>query len=371
MAAQGSGINTVFILGAGASADSGTPVMSTFLDVAEALYRTNQVGDAAEDFRAIIDARSKLQMASSKSSLNILNIEDVFAAFEMGNTVEALPGYTPEQIAALLRSERRVISKTLGLTQRFRQNGSGNFSPPDPYGRFAQLVKALRQDANPPHNIAVITFNYDIGCDFAIATGGVAYSYFLGDFESSSGVVPLLKLHGSLNWGRASDDSIIPCRMEDFFSNGYTLEHRPGKDYWILDFGSRLEACPYLRGKNAPEPFIVPPTWDKTQYHKQIGRVWRKAAEVLRGADNIFISGYSLPPSDSFFRYLYAIGTVSEVVLRRFWVFDKASKEDGVDSNFRSLIGQAALGRYKYHQVSFDESISLVGRELGLSKAIW
>ena len=85
------GAKTIFILGAGASAQSGVPVMSNFLDIAEVLWRTGKVESAAEHFETVFEGRSKLQAVFSKARLDIMNIEDVFAAFEMGRTLASLP----------------------------------------------------------------------------------------------------------------------------------------------------------------------------------------------------------------------------------------------------------------------------------------
>ena len=60
----------------------------------------------------------------------------------------------------------------------------------------------------------------------------------------------------------------------------------------------------------------------KTEYHNSLSIVWKKAAQLLSEAENIFVIGYSLPESDSFFRYLYGLGTVGDFMLKRFWIFD-------------------------------------------------
>ena len=54
---------------------------------------------------------------------------------------------------------------------------------------------------------------------------------------------------------------------------------------------------------------IVPPTWNKTEYHSNLSHVWHEAAVELGSARNIYVFGYSLPETDSFFRYLFALGT--------------------------------------------------------------
>jgi len=83
---------TVFILGAGASKEAGAPLMREFLDVAEDLLWANEVHPYGEDFERVFNAISDLQRVYSKANLDIINIENVFAAFEMGQLIKKLPG---------------------------------------------------------------------------------------------------------------------------------------------------------------------------------------------------------------------------------------------------------------------------------------
>ena len=69
---------------------------------------------------------------------------------------------------------------------------------------------------------------------------------------------------------------------------------------------------------------IVPPTWDKSDGHKKLSTVWKKAASDLGSADNIIVIGYSFPKSDVFFHHLYALGSVGEKPLSRFIVINPA-----------------------------------------------
>jgi len=76
--------DTVIILGAGASKQGGAPLMHDFLDVARDLLSADKVGDARKSFETVFRGISALQQVHSKSELDILNLESVFAAFEMG-----------------------------------------------------------------------------------------------------------------------------------------------------------------------------------------------------------------------------------------------------------------------------------------------
>ncbi len=106
-------------------------------------------------------------------------------------------------------------------------------------------------------------------------------------------------------------------------------------------------------------PVIVPPTWEKTNHSVGFENMWKHAARSLSEADNIAVIGYSLPPSDQFFPMLYALGTVSQTLLKRFWVFDP---DKSVEDRFRKMLGEAASQRFTYFQKEFRESLGYLTR---------
>jgi len=86
-----------------------------------------------------------------------------------------------------------------------------------------------------------------------------------------------------------------------------------------------------------------------------LGMVWRTAASELANAEDIFVCGYSLPDTDQFFRYLYALGSVGETRVKRFWVFDP---EEKVADRFRELLGPTVQNRFEFHKKKFSEAVN-------------
>jgi len=163
--------------------------------------------------------------------------------------------------------------------------------------------------------------------------------------------VKLLKLHGSLNWGKCPSCSKVTAVP---FSQGSVMAYARklgGSGSITLPAAQELvnatcdiEGCgTHLSG----EPIIVPPTWNKTEGHAQLANVWKQAATELGEAENIFCIGYSLPESDLFCRYLFALGTVGKAHLRRFWVFDP-DLERVVEKRYGRLIGKGIERRFKF-----------------------
>jgi hypothetical protein len=105
-----SNANTVFILGAGASADANVPQMKDFLEKAMLLSPSDEV---AEAFALVSKAGSRLQLAQSKAQLNIRNVESVFAAFEMAELFERLGDLRVDEIRRLTDAMRTVIVHTV------------------------------------------------------------------------------------------------------------------------------------------------------------------------------------------------------------------------------------------------------------------
>lgn len=105
-----------------------------------------------------------------------------------------------------------------------------------------------------------------------------------------------------------------------------------------------------------PEPVIVPPSWNKADYHNALSDVWAAAAKHLSEAEHIFVMGYSLPETDSFFRHLYALGSVGTTPLRRIAVFNPDAS-GATNARFQGLLGPGAIARYEYHTSTFDQAI--------------
>lgn len=150
--------------------------------------------------------------------------------------------------------------------------------------------------------------------------------------------------------------------MADYF-NRYNHSHHGEHSNFVIPIGSQL--CSYFQQFERvlvnPEPLIVPPSWNKADYHSALSDVWAAAAKHLSEAEQIFIIGYSLPETDSFFRHLYALGSVGNAPLRRIAVFDP-DESGQVDARFKALLGPGAAARYEYHRRDFGDAIQTIQR---------
>jgi len=160
----------------------------------------------------------------------------------------------------------------------------------------------------------------------------------------------ILKLHGSLNWVKCCGcNKVVAWPNPEMFRNKWLLQE--DEDQVSFPLTSITKEFQHCATTAVEGPQIVPPTWNKAQYHGELETVWRAAANVLSDAENIFVIGYSLPETDQFFRYLYALGTVGPARLKRFWVIDP---DDRVESRFRELLGQAVESRFQFINETFE-----------------
>jgi NAD-dependent SIR2 family protein deacetylase len=354
---------TVFILGAGASADAGVPVMNKFLEESQNLYENPKFRESLKDFGLVYNFISSLQTIHSKAEMDLDNIESVFAAIEFGKLLELevgkLVGWDVIETAM-----KHLIIETIERKSKFVQSDN-EIKAQGSHHNFGINIIGELETRSKDQPIAIITFNYDVLIDSVIEEMGYHCSYQINKGDSYSPSIPIIKLHGSLNWGicgkcgRVNFWPIKTYCYENIPKIPYTLKTREA----FIKCGSSISKLECLLcHTNCKEwPLIVPPTWNKTQYFEIIQNVWRAAGQHLSEAENIFVVGYSLPESDYFFRYLYALGTLGKTMLKRIWVFDPDSE---VDRRFKKLLGSQAEKKYKYFDCNYANAITEIKETL-------
>ena len=154
---------------------------------------------------------------------------------------------------------------------------------------------------------------------------------------------------------------VYPLALKEYFSK-YSRPPITRSGTVKIPIGSQLKE--YFDKTDVPvkpEPFIVPPSWNKAEQHQSLSNVWAQAAQELEQAEYIFIIGYSLPETDAFFRLLYALGTVGEKLLTKIIVFNPDQSGE-VETRFRSMLGPGAEARFEYVESTFQESFLVIKR---------
>lgn len=340
---------TVFILGAGASRDAGAPLMFDFLDVAERLLEDGQLGPVQTDFKSVFFALAELRVAQAKARIELDNLEAALNAFEFARLLE-LDEVKRSEWDARCRSLSILIAATLENTVRFRRGDVGVLSSVS-YSKFAKLVKVLSATTRT----SILTFNYDVALDWALHTSSQIVDYCLAPSLRTDAGVELLKLHGSLNFAQCPVckglkfmvlSAANPNRLFKYLTSGEVL----------LRVSQELGSLTCCQGAVfTPSPFIVPPSLGKDRYRGLMESAWRHANRALSEAENIVVCGFSLPATDTFFRYLFANAMRGQTRTKRVRVYDPSH---AVEERFRSLLGQSLMERFSFVASPFDVAVT-------------
>jgi hypothetical protein len=312
-------VRTVWILGAGASkaAYCGMPLVKDFM--AEAHHRLNLSGHQGEKLLDFI------RQTYGYRELKDVNVEelltfawcDVSYLDRQGNSILQ----DPEKSRLLFRAldTRRKIEALIGavLFQAQRECIQR--------GDRVHSVLANKIDGTQD---TVVTYNYDLLIDDALWKAHKASSddygvVFDGSVDGSPGAtvpegyvrepkiqaaigdgVPILKLHGSLNW-------LVPetpfTRDPRVFYLRRAIDVPVGREFWWSGFGHVAlgDASNDFPLSGRLRPMIVPPTFVKDALSgSPMEKLWQKAKEALEKCDRVAIIGLSLREADYQTRWL-------------------------------------------------------------------
>jgi len=357
----------VYILGAGFSAPAGAPVIRNFLDRSREFYAepTSSMDDQErERFLRVFTFKRSMGQAREKFAIDLDDIEKLFGLVEISQRLGEEVGEVRDDIVYLIvktlqlaiswptRERPRIWfgAKDLpifrdhlsNLRAAFQEESPGRYSV-DLYDYFAAIVSGDLDDPErrPSRKDTIITFNYDLVCEHALARLCVQPNYHLKaesvstpDEEPARKSIDVLKLHGSANWGICTkcrkQIAILPKKLTD--------------DPW----GFRTLTCPACK-VSAYQPLMIPPSWDKSEYIDVISAVWAKALEELRQATRICIIGYSMPDADAFFQYLLTLALSKNESLTKLIVVDLRSHPVAMEErlNIMGGVGQDLEARYR------------------------
>lgn len=304
-------------------------MLGNFIEESRRLALDKPGTGIAEAYGAVQRAQRVLQHANAKVRLDFDNLEALLCSLEMAEVLGGLSAFDEAAVNETRTQLLRLISLTLDHSQQMRVQwstpGTARLiaSGPSDHAALAGFINSLRS-CKYKHYVSVLTFNYDVGLEVALKSHGVAYDYCLSPRDTTTLLpvdkmpVALCKLHGSLSWVKlARDDSpsilhFDPC--EELHKQAYGKVSSPGQCFLDTSHGrSRLSGS----HPNDSLPFIVPPGDAKSGYRNSVRHVWKTAKDVLSCAEVIYVSGYSLPSTDTFFHQMFGLGMMSDTVVRR------------------------------------------------------
>jgi hypothetical protein len=291
-----------YIFGAGASVNAGYPLASQLLhDLSAWLDRCdpsvdwvpwarNRIVQVRETFGSLDDFEGILGKLEEYGQQRIRptgpttyrqDYKDIFhdcserfQSVDVGDPDVPARGFYPQY----LRSD------LIGAFREFFYQTEALRTDPNAYDSFAE------RKAGP--DSSVITFNYDIALERALAKAGKwdigkGYGFpFLPDRLGSE--VTLYKLHGSVNWFKHPMNDVPPPVIFK-------------RDLGLLGYDHLVD--PRVGGNGMPVDgsgtFILPDPRKKFYWERFWQPLWNDAARVLRAANEVFIHGYSMPTADA------------------------------------------------------------------------
>lgn len=254
----------------------------------------------------------RLRAASAAHRINI-NIEDIEQLFSLASATESpeFMNYIIESIASTLDFCAQTAQPNRPNTdipsthddrfpanlQRHPLNREGyiRIELPSVYEDYVSKLLGMHSREYNPNDNTFITFNYDTILEQALWNLGFKVNYALNRFGRhniddliSPDGVKVLKLHGSVNWSA------------------------PGTTGRILNVYRDYAEC-LASGLST---FLVPPTWQKN-FAGPYQQIWNETISALRKASRIIIIGFSMPETDTHFKYLISAGLQSNVSVRQ------------------------------------------------------
>ncbi len=328
--------HTVYLLGAGFSADAKLPVLGNLLE--ELLdFECSAIEPLRGAQRRV---KGKLGQVEGAAWFKLPpeeqhNLESLFSVFEYLELEDNTHGN-------LFHDVRRLLHVFL----RRRADLGFRIAPNAPYGYIAdgsaktpyhQFVEGRLSGKDPNEVSAVITTNYDLVLEKAMWGLGITPDYRMlgasGWRDLAGPGTALLKLHGSLNWHRQADDLIavrggesLECPSDD-----------PGHDDWVM----------------------LPPTTQKNVFSVPgISAVWVEALALLQQLDRLVVVGYSLPATDPYFRQFLTAGLSKND--KAFEVETYLHSDDEARARFQSFFlgGGLSSDRLEQHTMGFFDGLS-------------
>jgi len=219
--------------------------------------------------------------------------------------------------------DKKAVSAFRGLIRLFNRRiaeTTNSLIPTNRTNLYRILAKKFNNNASPS-DISIITFNQDIQIEKVLSRLEKTKAYrrlgpifcfpacyrikdasdrlsrpprslskFKIDRNGSKGI-PVLKLHGSLNWFSSHTSSKVP-------KNAIL---KPKKDFYITPRLKIPVEMTFTKNKKKTYtfPLIIPPVNHKVAIiHRDIHPIWELAEDALTKANEIIVFGYSCPAAD-------------------------------------------------------------------------
>lgn len=398
--------HNVYILGAGFSAEAGLPLIKDFMNrMRDAAAWLETKGGREREIQAIesvLEFRLQAAAAAYRVPIDVENIEELFSLVSASGDrelVQAMPlaiaatlDYAQTTAPSVIETQGFSVGSVIQLEQK-----------PDDWGQIPSQFAVGLQNEQPKRDWhscpsydsylglmcgyfnkraadrreTIITFNYDLLIEEALNHLGIEYNYVVtGNRITETGEeqfeilplpttgLPLLKLHGSVNWVSPEITKEHPNSKSKSGNTQTDLQHLVRSVAGSFQQISVFEKYEALRRYQADQrPYLVPPTWSKS-LQAPLTVVWDAAVKALRTATRVIILGYSIPLTDQHFRYLLAAGLQGNISLRKVFFVNPALADGRAEIQLKErLFGRLGLLREEHLEQGVVELVPLTVRQ--------
>ena len=324
----------VFILGAGASAPFNLPVMAGFMNRARRNFQRLEPGCEMQRFHEwMFSFWKRCRDASWAFIRHWDNIEELYTQADLLRLMDLPPGDDCDEGET---SENLCKAISWCIWDVYRQ-----------FQGIPRWVEIANQVHEAGMKSVFITTNYDLCVEssFAQKRGQWSYVYpgFTNPIENSfmreldggdvmpakfgSLEVPIVKLHGSVNWFRDTAGTFVAVNQvaaptKEGRPTGFPMEHEEAKSLVMQHAGRTWE---YL------SPAIIPPMLGKSSSSPVIQANWRAAVEAIGSARSVYVIGYSFPATDAFMLRLLTEGMARNRDFEKLMIIDRSTRESWDD----------------------------------------
>jgi hypothetical protein len=256
------------------------------------------------------------------------------------------------------------------------------------------VLEGIAKDGYRP---VVLTTNYDVLCEIGISQKNSEWSYYYPGFDPpwSKGAndrtgkprpiwplkqdidvpleptdmkkaVPIIKLHGSVNWFRYDDEqNLVASTLMGGCPDGVAIDDPA---FRIDNLWKVLKSFLELKVDGEPFPAIIPPMLGKMSVSPGIAAQWRAAVHFLETAAQVLIIGYSFPETDAFMTRLLAEGVRNNSGLEGITIVNVQAEEQWAERLERIFTPTFRRTKLKYEKSDakdFLNSLAKAGRPKG------
>jgi NAD-dependent SIR2 family protein deacetylase len=315
----------LFFLGAGASKPppSNIPVVSELLD--ELWKRSNKMENKP---------LAKLEAWCTENKIN--NIEEMLTGVTLSdfmrrnrkvhNLLNSVLYPEWSSLKELSIRDVESVSSFQNMIDTFFSLLVGtmlNAQPNPIHGAIADFIKSFG-------NTNIVTTNYDVCMDQALDNAKIEHSYVIGS-HNGKGSVPLVKMHGSINWFYCQTcQNVLMPTVEN-------MRNAVKNDVPYAVTGM----CPVCTAPT--KQFIVPPTTYKFLIYPPIVEVWNAGRQIFESSKIYVIIGYSFSLGDDYISKML-LKAIREDPTKQLIIIDKSNE---TIERFKSYV--------RTHTVSFKE----------------